>query len=415
MLEPMADPMVPIPERARIMVGLSGGADSTGLAVWAVRTYPNHDWHMVHVRHGLRDDEADRRAAQETAQLLNRPFLEVQAKWDDIERANGPEDRARQARYAAFVAAGEQLNTPYLALAHTADDQAETVILRLVRGTGPSGMAGMQPVSARVGLTIIRPLLHWPRAAVRNLSQGFPTVEDPTNTDLDQRRAYVRHQLLPVLGYARPDKQSAVPAISRLAALQAQQRMLIDHLIAPYVGPSWGSIQRISDESAPIVQKELIYRALGHDVSRELADGIARLQRGERIDIKGGRWAARDRFGWLIGPKKIAWSINKVDPPVHFPDHVHRDFDPLKTHPLPWKVPIYRDVNIRDVRVRYRLPVDSVHKGIFEYFEKSLRKQLPVVYTAAGNVVAIGPVSTLPIGRLGANVQWIAITQSHQL
>ncbi len=407
--------MAGIPAHTRIMVGVSGGADSTGLAVWAVRTYPEYDWYVVHVRHGLRDDEADRCAAQATAKRLNRPFLEIQAQWKAVDQANGPEDHARQARYAAFVVASKQLNTSYLALAHTADDQAETVLLRLARGTGPSGMAGMWPVSSRLGLTILRPLLHWPRSAVRNLSQGFPTVEDPTNADLEQRRAYVRHRIVPALGQARPDKQSAVPAISRLAALQAQQRMLIDHLIAPYVGPSWGEIQRISDECAPIVQKELIYRALGHDVSRALADGIERLQRGERVDIIGERWAARDRFGWIIGPKKIAWSINRSPQPELLPDCVRRGSDPLKTHPLPWKVPILKDIDIHELRVRYRLPVDSVHKGIFEYFEKSLRKQLPVVYTAAGNVVAIGPSSTLPIGHLGANVQWIAITQSHQL
>lgn len=400
-----------LPQDRPILIGLSGGADSTGLAVWACTHYPDLDWHLVHVRHGLRDDAADAKAAAQTAAKLNRPYTQIQADWSQVAQPNGPEDGARQARYAAFAQVAKRLGATHIALAHTADDQAETILMRLARGTGPTGMAGMHPISYRDGLTIVRPLLDWERPQVHQLSQGFPTVDDPTNQDLTQRRAYVRHTVLPALAGARPDLQSPAVAIARFATQQRIQQDLLNQLLTPFEGPRWGHIQRIRSDIDPTISTQLIYQALGHDVDHYLVAAIADLQVGDYRDIAQDRWAARDQFGWLIGPKKIAWTIKQdstltPSQPPHTPG-----VDPLITYPLPWSIPIPKDIDYTQLRVRKRTSADSRYKKIFNQFPKSLRKQLPVLYTEASKVVAIGPIGLQVVSPFGDNLQWITVAQ----
>lgn len=394
------------------LIGLSGGKDSTGLAVWLCTQDPEVDWHLVHVRHGLRDDEPDAQAAKATAAQLSRPFHELSAQWADVTKAAGPEDAARQARYAAFTSLAAQLGATDLYLGHSADDQAETILLRLIRGTGPTGMAGMQPISHYGPLTVHRPLLSWPREEVRALAVGYPTAEDPTNTDGHQRRAFLRHQVMPRLAQARPDGQSATSAISAFAELQAEQNALLDQFIAPYVGPSWGPLHRVPQHTSgpsPLT-RQLIHRALGYGTTRALVDAIEGLPIGERRDLPEDRIAARDQFGWVIGKKTIAWSIEIAAERRDFPTRMQADQDPMAAHPLPWVIPVEARIPMEDLAIRTRQPEDSAIKNFFAQFPKTLRAQLPVVYTVSnGEVVAIGPLSLTPSDLPPARVRWIAI------
>lgn len=394
------------------LIGLSGGKDSTGLAVWLCTQQPAENWHLVHVRHGLRDDEPDARAAEATALRLGRPFHEVPAIWDDRVKGAGPEDEARHARYAAFTALAATLGATDLYLGHSADDQAETILLRLVRGTGPTGMAGMRPLTNRGELRIHRPLLGWPRDAVRALADGYPTVEDPTNSDLNQRRAFIRHQVLPTLANARPDRQSPTAAIARYAEVQAEHNELLAHLTAPYRGPAWGPIQRVPHHPhmPASLTRYLIHEALGQGVSRALVNAIADLPLGNRRDLADRQMVARDQYGWVIGPKDVAWAIEIVADDAFLSCEIAAGIDPIAACPLPWKIPISKEIPLNDLAIRMREPQDSRHKKIFNRFPKSLRVQLPVVYTVSnGEVVAIGPLSLTTSQNNPARVQWITL------
>ncbi len=187
----------------RIAVAVSGGADSVAL----LRLLDGlHDalgvtLLVAHFNHALRgaDSEAD---AQFVADLARELCLEYVCEREDVaaeaERQHlNLEDAARRLRYAFFNRMVEQGLATRVAVAHTADDQAETVLARLFRGTGPAGLAGIHPVLG----PIIRPLLAVRREDLREYLRRIsqPWREDLTNFDLSRQRAHIRAQLLPVL------------------------------------------------------------------------------------------------------------------------------------------------------------------------------------------------------------------------
>lgn len=194
---------------------VSGGADS--LALLALAVAAGCRAHAVHVDHGIRQDgyrEAD--IVAEAAQRLGATFECVR-----IQVVDGPdlEARARAARYNVLP---EGVHT-----GHTADDQAETLLLNLVRGCGLDGLRGMRdgeggPKGAR------RPILALRRAETAELvgALGLTTVVDPSNEDLRFRRNRVRHEVLPLL--ASVSQRDPVPLLARTAALLADDAACLD-------------------------------------------------------------------------------------------------------------------------------------------------------------------------------------------
>ena len=136
------------------------------------------------------------------------------------------EARAREARYGALQVAREELGATAILVAHTADDQAETVLLNVLRGSAAAGLAGMPP---RRG-PIVRPLLRLRRADVRAVAaaRGLATVDDPTNADVRWRRAWIRHEVLPMLG--RGSERDLVPVLARQAEILRAESELLDEL-----------------------------------------------------------------------------------------------------------------------------------------------------------------------------------------
>jgi tRNA(Ile)-lysidine synthase len=196
----------------RALVAISGGADSTALAYLVAEARPDLELTLVHVRHGLRDDRADLEAVTRHAGWLGLP-LEVR-EVEVAPRGRGTEDAAREVRHAVLDEVAAATHAIWTLLGHHADDQAETVLLRLARGTGTEGLGAMAPVRGR----LVRPLLRLRRADLHRFVEleGLPTVEDPTNTDPAVRRAVVRHELFAVLERIGPDP---VGALGRLADL----------------------------------------------------------------------------------------------------------------------------------------------------------------------------------------------------
>ena len=220
-----------IPDGAVIILAVSGGPDSTALLHGAAGLAPAHGWRLTvaHLDHGLRSTSADEGASVASAAAAL--GLPVEVRRVDVgalaaTEHRSPEDAGRQARYRFLeeVAAGRGRDA-LIATAHTADDVAETILLRLARG---SGLRGLRGIPARRG-RIVRPLLHARRAELRAAldAAGVPYVTDPSNTDVAHARNRVRAELLPAIERLNP---AAVAALTRFGRLAADDDDLLDAL-----------------------------------------------------------------------------------------------------------------------------------------------------------------------------------------
>jgi tRNA(Ile)-lysidine synthetase-like protein len=185
---------------------------------------------VVTVDHGLRSGSAaDAAFVVDHAKALGlEARLEALTPADlDRHRGAGQEGAARGARYQALWRAAAALGCGWLATGHTLDDQAETVLLQLLRGAGPDGLAGMTVRSGR----LLRPLLGVRRAETRGCcaAVGVDWREDPTNQEPGPLRNRVRQRLLPLLEELRP---GAAVTLARAAALAADERDWLDPLVA---------------------------------------------------------------------------------------------------------------------------------------------------------------------------------------
>ena len=195
------------PEGGTVIVGYSGGADSTALLHLVTRVQGEFNLRVqaAHLHHGMRPEADDdvRVCAAVCAQLgvpLHVERVDVPAR-AQAERIS-LEEAGRNARYAFFDRLAHELNAVAVALAHTRDDQIETILINLLRGTGPRGLCGMPYKRDR----IIRPLLDATRAQTHHYcaAQELPTVFDSTNLDPHQLRRRVRTELIPLLRNLSP-------------------------------------------------------------------------------------------------------------------------------------------------------------------------------------------------------------------
>lgn len=199
------------PPGSAVRCGLSGGADSTALTALAVAA--GCTVQAVHAQHGLRPDaDRDRAVAASTAARLGVPF-----KCVELNLVDGPnlEARARDARRHALG--------PGVLTGHTADDDAETVLLALLRGAGARGLGGIPP-----GPT--HPILALRRSETEKVctNLGLEVVEDPANTDRRFRRNRIRHEVLPLLHDVAGKDVTA--NLLRSAALLRDDEDYLDHL-----------------------------------------------------------------------------------------------------------------------------------------------------------------------------------------
>jgi tRNA(Ile)-lysidine synthase len=205
-------------------VGLSGGLDSTVL-LHALAQLPDaraRGLRALHVDHGIQAASAQwAQSCTAFAQRLGLDCTIVRA--ERVESAGrGVEDAARAARQRAFadaLADGE-----LLALAHHADDQAETVLLKLLRGAGPEGLGGMRALRAFAAGWLWRPLLDLTRAQLRAHAEAHALdwIEDPSNADTRLRRNFLRGEILPRLRERWPQAQAAIAHSARWAGAAAQ-------------------------------------------------------------------------------------------------------------------------------------------------------------------------------------------------
>jgi tRNA(Ile)-lysidine synthase len=206
----------------RVLVALSGGADSLALLHLLREMERSGDLVVAgaaHLHHGLRgaDADADQAFCRALAERLNVGFVTSRVDVASLacEQKRSIEDAARSARYAFLERAADELGADAIATAHTLDDQAETFLLRLLRGTATRGLGSIRP---RVG-RVIRPVLEIRRADLRQFleARGEAFREDATNADVSIPRNRVRHELIP---YIESRFSRAAPVLlARQAAL----------------------------------------------------------------------------------------------------------------------------------------------------------------------------------------------------
>ena len=218
-----------VPPHARVVLGLSGGLDSVVLlhALMALRDQIPFTLQAVHVHHGLSplaDDWAEFCTRLCASHAIKSEIHRVRIARDD---AAGIEAAARRERQRIFAG----LDADFLLTAHQQDDQAETLLLQLLRGAGPKGLAAMAELHHRPDWRAaqLRPLLGVTRAGVRAYAQanGLAWVDDESNQDTRYRRNALRQRVMPLLAAHFPGSGAT---LARAAALQADAAELVDDL-----------------------------------------------------------------------------------------------------------------------------------------------------------------------------------------
>jgi tRNA(Ile)-lysidine synthase len=293
--------------RARaLLIAVSGGPDSTALllmaAEWAKRRgKPRIE--AATVDHGLRAESADE--AKAVAALCVRLGVGHRIlQWRGVKPTSRLQERAREARYRLLVDHAKQIGADALMTAHHADDQAETVLFRLLRGSGVAGLRGMDLVTARDGMMIARPLIGLKKRdliAFAN-ARGAPFIDDPSNTDPRFARTRLR-ALLARLGEEGLDAE----ALDRLARRARETEEALAHLTAEVearVG-SEGAIEARALFAAPIaVAHRILARRIaaagGRDATRIGLEKIETLVEGLRDALKERRGYGANVGGALV-------------------------------------------------------------------------------------------------------------------
>lgn len=210
-----------LPEGAAVLAGVSGGPDSMALlhALMVLSPVLSFRVGVAHFNHRLRGEaaEADARFVAEAAQAygISCHIASGDIRKESRNRGLSLEEAGRNARYRFFEAVCREQGFDRIAVGHHQDDNAELILMYLLRGSGPAGMGGMRPVRGR----IIRPLLYATRSEICDfLAAGnWPYRLDTSNLDLDFPRNRIRHQLLPLLEQDYNPRISA--GLNRLGAV----------------------------------------------------------------------------------------------------------------------------------------------------------------------------------------------------
>lgn len=325
-----------------VYVGVSGGADSVCLLsiLDIIKFEFGISLHAIHVNHMLRGEEAerDKNFVRDLCMRMDIPCTVVNADVKEIARVHGlsTEEAGRRARYIAFEAAAKKENGGRLpaalkvAVAHNRNDNAETVLLNLVRGTGLSGLKGILPVTAQGGMTVIRPLLALSRGEIEAyLSEnGIPHVEDSTNLQAAYSRNRIRNEVLPVL---KEVNSRAADHINETALEMAGIYSFIDRQVADAMQYAVDvrddslalSVSRLASLE-PVIMDGVVYKSIGaaagtyKDITRRHVKDVEALtgkQTGRHIELPYGI-AARRSYSNII--------INKSGAS---PRRIRRDFE----------------------------------------------------------------------------------------
>jgi tRNA(Ile)-lysidine synthase len=269
-------------------VACSGGADSIALADATIAEAGANHVVVLTIDHGLSRGSA--KIAEHVAAWARGRGAGAVVRTVKVERRASIEAAARDARYRALDALVDELGLVWVLTGHTARDQAETVLMRIVRGTGPAGLAGIPTIRGH----FVRPLLELPRAVIDAYvaEHELPTWDDPMNADESLARVRFRKRLMPLL---RDENPALDDALSRLASSAGEWMAVIDELAEPFesfpidcnaLGLQPGAVRKRAISNALEIAG-LTYDAVHLDQIDEL---VRAASRGEvAIDVPGGR------------------------------------------------------------------------------------------------------------------------------
>jgi tRNA(Ile)-lysidine synthetase-like protein len=267
-----------------LVVALSGGADSAALLYLC--TDLGTKTRALHVNHGLAHSDMMESAAVDIAQRLGIDLDVVAVR---VEEGPSPEGQARRARYAAFVdriGEGERLLT-----AHTRDDNVETVVFNLIRGTGPRGLGGIPHYRPH---NVFRPMLTIARSETREIAAlaGLPFVDDPMNDDPGLTRNVIRSRVIPMLVELNPRLSES---IARMATTVASDSAYLDNEAAQVrilhgddsVGVAVGDLLAVAKPLGDRLLKTMLTHTVGSEgVSAERVERLWSVARAERAAVE---------------------------------------------------------------------------------------------------------------------------------
>jgi tRNA(Ile)-lysidine synthase len=322
-----------LPPGAAVLIAASGGPDSTALLRCLHALAPRERWRLgvAHLDHALRPESADDAAfARRQAASLALPFLAARVHVRALPTSVGRsvEEAARLARRSFLARAAAAFGADAVALGHTRDDQAETVLLNLARGTGTLGLAGMPPAA---GL-FVRPLLGRSRAEILAYLEalGAHWREDPTNRDVSFARNWFRREVLPALEARMPGARASFAALAAAAradeaALERRTATLLSRLIV-----AAGGREVLLDAAFPAaLPLELRGRAVrrvfrdllgsSRGLSHRHVEEVLALGEGGAVCLPSGVVARRGREGVTFrrlerGPALVAWEADLAIP-----------------------------------------------------------------------------------------------------
>ncbi|MFC1940642.1 tRNA lysidine(34) synthetase TilS [Chloroflexota bacterium] len=322
-----------VSERCRLLLAVSGGQDSVCLLHVLVKLQKelNIELHVAHLNHQLRgtESEAD---AQYVSQIASQFGVPVTVERRDVKAYQSRqrislEEAAREVRYKFLAEVAKSIGAQRVAVGHTTDDQVETILMHLIRGTGTRGLRGLRPSSywqsSGSGVTVIRPLLPVSRqetSAYCHEHHLLPRI-DTSNFSLSPLRNKIRHQLLPLLKSYNP---RVTEALLRTARITGDDIAFLDKESARL----WGRVVQRQGETAvfnkekflnlPSVLQRYLLRAAIEKLSGNLKDIEARhieeimavlhKPAGKRLSLPGGLIFAIEYDRFCLGPDAAALS-----------------------------------------------------------------------------------------------------------
>jgi len=311
-------PPIPFSPKARLIVGVSGGSDSLGLLLFLQEQLPNSSQRLVaaHVNYGLRGAASDRDEAvvRRFCKSRHLPFKKLRVRrFKDRVRREGRslQELAREVRYVFFQKLVRQEKAWGVAVAHHLEDQAETLLDRLLRGSGPRGLSGLRQVQkinfdpVLAPLSIWRPLLGFSKGQIQSFlkSRKIPWREDGSNRENQYRRNQIRNEILPFLSRWNP---GLMEALARLGEITATEDLFMDGLLAS-VGPALKSRWGRREYHCRADAFGQIPLALQRRWVRRAAERLSADARGlsfERIEETIRLWCGQGR-----GPKDLGFGL----------------------------------------------------------------------------------------------------------
>lgn len=326
---------VPQPPATPWILGVSGGPDSLALLHILYRLYPDGELIVAHLNHRLRPPAvSEAKFVRDTAVSLNLPFHQQSVDVAALARREGfsIEEAARLARYDFLAALARQNEMAVIAVGHNADDQAETVLMHLLRGSGLAGLRGMQPLSPAPGapdLWLARPLLAISRAEIQAYcaEHQLRPVDDASNRDLTYLRNRVRHRLLPELETYNPQIRER---LRHLAAVTTADYALLEGLVDEAwadvrmdQGRGWVRLERAAWKAQPLsLRRALLRRAARQLVPSPVEIGFRPIEGARRLaerEESGGEATLPGGVRLRVGYQTLELTVDDTAVPLEKP------------------------------------------------------------------------------------------------